>query len=199
MSIDFEPERQRYRVRWREAGRQRSRRFVARDEAEDFAASITIPAPSVPRVMTASAAPNGDGVYAYGTAAGMRWRFVFRQSDGSLTTRLGFASRSAAVAARRTAIEQVLRGEVRASRETSAEFWEATLEVKRPYVTPGTLQDYATQGRKPSTVVRRPTAGGDRRGPRAWLARGHGRAGRWRRDQRQDGQQRPHVPVDDAR
>jgi integrase len=73
---------------------------------------------------------------------------VFRQSDGSLTTRRGFPSRSAAVAALRTAIEQVRRGEVRASRETFAEFWASVLEAKRPYVTGGTLQDYATQGRK---------------------------------------------------
>jgi hypothetical protein len=92
--------------------------------------------------------PSGDGVYAYATGAGTRWRFVFRQSDGSLTTRRGFASRSAAVAARRTAVEQVRRGEVRASRETFAEFWNAVLEAKRPYVTAGTLQDYTTQGRK---------------------------------------------------
>jgi hypothetical protein len=48
----------------------------------------------------------------------------------------------------RTAIEQVRRGEVRASRETFAEFWATVLEAKRPYVTAGTLQDYATQGRK---------------------------------------------------
>jgi hypothetical protein len=45
-------------------------------------------------------------------------------------------------------IEQVRRGEVRASRETFAEFWASVLEAKRPYVTAGTLQDYTTQGRK---------------------------------------------------
>jgi hypothetical protein len=92
--------------------------------------------------------PGGGGVYSYATAAGPRWRFVFRQSDGSLTTRRGFPSRGAAVAGRRTAIERVRRGEVRASRETFAEFWATVLEAKRPYVTAGTLQDYATQGRK---------------------------------------------------
>jgi hypothetical protein len=148
MSIDFEPGRQRYRVRWREAGRQRSRRFAKRDAAEAFAASLEPSAPSGPRPVPAPSAPSGDGVYVYATAAGTRWRFVFRQSDGSLTTRRGFASRTSAVAARRTAIEQVRRGEVRASRETFAEFWAALLEDKRPYVTAGTLQDYATQGRK---------------------------------------------------
>lgn len=40
MSIDYEPERQRYRVRWREAGRQRSRRFTSRTAAEAFGASL---------------------------------------------------------------------------------------------------------------------------------------------------------------
>jgi hypothetical protein len=34
----------------------------------------------------------------------------------------------------------VRRGEVGVSRETFAEFWDAVLEVKRPYVTAGTLQ-----------------------------------------------------------
>jgi len=88
------------------------------------------------------------GVYAYDTAAGPRWRIVYRQSDGSPTTRRGFESRGAAVAARRAAVERVRRGEVRASRETFAEFWASVLEAKRPYVTAGTLQDYMTQGRK---------------------------------------------------
>lgn len=144
MSIDFEPQRQRYRVRWREAGRQRSRRFATREEAEAFAASLAAPpSPALPVHDEA----NGDGVYSYATTAGIRWRFVFRQSDGSLTTRRGFASRGAAVAARRTTLEQVRRGEVRASRDTFGEFWTRVLEDKRPYVTAGTLQDYATHGR----------------------------------------------------
>lgn len=148
MSIDFEPERQRYRVRWREADRQRSRRFASRTEAEAFAVSLTPPTPTPHATSAARYEPDGGGVYTYATAAGTRWRFVFRQSDGSLTTRRGFSSRSAAVTARRTAIEQVRRGEVRASRETFAGFWASVLEAKRPYVTAGTLQDYATQGRK---------------------------------------------------
>jgi hypothetical protein len=47
------------------------------------------------------------GVYVYETATGMRWRIVFRQSDGSLTTRRGFESRGAAVAARGARVELV--------------------------------------------------------------------------------------------
>jgi hypothetical protein len=90
----------------------------------------------------------GGGVYAYETTDGTRWRFVFRQSDGRLTSRRGFTSRSAAAAARATAVEEVRRGDVRATRDTFGEFWLKVLEAKRPYVTAGTLQDYATHGRK---------------------------------------------------
>ena len=47
---------------------------------------------------------------------GSRWRFVFRQSDGTLTTRRGFTSRRAAAAARRTArrVDRARRGQARA-------------------------------------------------------------------------------------
>ena len=89
MSIDFEPERQRYRACWREAGRQRSRRFASRADAEAFAASLTAP---TRHTQAARTEPSGSGVYSYATAAGTGWRFVYRQSDGSLTTRRGFPS-----------------------------------------------------------------------------------------------------------
>jgi hypothetical protein len=36
MSVDYEQDRQRYRVRWREHGKQRSRRFRTEDEARAF-------------------------------------------------------------------------------------------------------------------------------------------------------------------
>jgi hypothetical protein len=39
MSIDFEAERQRYRARWREGGRQR-RRYVRAQDAEDVRAAL---------------------------------------------------------------------------------------------------------------------------------------------------------------
>jgi hypothetical protein len=146
MGIDFEPDRDRYRVRWREGGRRRSRRFKTKTEAEAFLASIAAgiarPEPDAPLER------GRDGVYPYRTAAGIRWRFVFRQSDGSLTTRRGFVSRPAAVTARRAAMEGVRRGEIRVARERFAEFWQDTLQAKRPYVTASTLQDYVTHGRK---------------------------------------------------
>ncbi|WP_028061485.1 tyrosine-type recombinase/integrase [Candidatus Solirubrobacter pratensis] len=37
---------------------------------------------------------------------------------------------------------------MRVTRATFSELWAQLLEAKRPYVTAGTLQDYATQGRK---------------------------------------------------
>jgi hypothetical protein len=132
VSIDHEPDRQRYAFAGvsrpsaqpavRRARRGRGLRRVARD-----AARVRV---RRGRRATASTPPRlaHGGVY------------VFGASDGSLTTRRGFTSRSGAVAARRTAIEQVRRGEVGVSRETFAEFWDAVLEVKRPYVTAGTLQ-----------------------------------------------------------
>jgi len=144
MSIDYESDRQRYRVRWRENGRQRSRRFRSREQAEAFAASL---APDEPPPAPASD-PDGGGVYSYETSRGRRWRFVYRQSDGRLTTRRGFTSRSAAVSARARVVELVRRGELRATRHTFREFWADLLETKRAYVTAGTLQDYTTHGRK---------------------------------------------------
>ncbi|MDA0161252.1 site-specific integrase [Solirubrobacter ginsenosidimutans] len=146
MSIDYEPSRDRYRVRWRKNGKQRSRRFATRDEAEGFEASLS-PQPEEPEPPQ-SVEPSGGGVYPYETSDGRRWRFVFRQSDGGLTTRRGFTSRTAATTARGRAIEEVRRGEVRVNRDEFAVFWAALLEAKHPYITPGTLQDYTTHGRK---------------------------------------------------
>lgn len=147
MSIDYEPGRRRYRVRWREHGRQRSRRFLSRSDAEAFAASLK-PTPEAPPA-TPLAEPDGSGVYAYATTAGARWRLLYRQSDGTLTTRRGFETRAAAVAARAAAIDAVRRGQLKVvSPATFAECWSKFLELKRPYVTAGTLQDYDTHGRK---------------------------------------------------
>jgi integrase len=93
-------------------------------------------------------APWSDGVYAYETGEGIRYRFLFRQADGSLSTRRGFTSRRAAVTARRRLIESIERGEVKPARETFGEFWNRYLEERRPYLTSGTLIDYEAHGRK---------------------------------------------------
>jgi hypothetical protein len=79
MHIDYEQDRHRYRVRWREDGRYRSRRFKTQEEAERFAASISEPPTGAP--LDVAARPGGDGVYEYSTSKSRRWRSVFRQSD----------------------------------------------------------------------------------------------------------------------
>src|SRR5690242_7596251 len=132
MSVHHDGDRDRWVVRWREAGRQRARRFADEAAARRFDAQVAPPPPAVVE-------RGRGGVYAYETTDGPRWRYVFRQSDGRLTSRRGFTSRAAAVHARATAVEQVRRGEVRASRETFGEFWATLLDAKRPYVTAGTL------------------------------------------------------------
>ena len=80
---------------------------------------------------------SGDGVYAYSTNAGVRYRFVFRQSDGTLSSRRGFRSRQAAAAARRNVVASVDRREITVCREDFADFWDRFVADKRPYLTPG--------------------------------------------------------------
>lgn len=145
MSVHFDRVRERWIVRWREAGRQRARRFASESQARAFDARVA-PARAVAAVDERQA--GGGSVYAYKTREGARWRFVFGQSDGRLTSRRGFTSRSAALAARAIAVEEVRRGDVRVTRDTFGEFWAKVLEAKRPYITAGTLQDYTTQGHK---------------------------------------------------
>jgi integrase len=87
-------------------------------------------------------------VYSYGTATGVRWRFIYRRSDGTQTTKRGFASERAALAARRRLIEQVERGEVRHTKETFNGYWERWLTRRRPYLEPGTWTGYEIAGRR---------------------------------------------------
>ena len=88
------------------------------------------------------------GVYSYQTGDGVRWRFVYRRSDGTQTTKRGFASERAARDARRRLIEQVERGEVRHTKETFAGYWERWLAQRRPYLEAGTWTGYEIAGRK---------------------------------------------------
>ena len=98
MSVHYDPDRARFVVRWRESGRQRSKRFRSEEEAVAFDAKRE--APILLRAEPAQRA-GGDGVYAYSTGPGVRYRFVFGQSDGTLSSRRGFLTRAAAAAARR--------------------------------------------------------------------------------------------------
>jgi integrase len=140
MSVHYEPDRDRWAVRWRQAGRNRARRFTTEEQAEAFDASLHPPTPKVK--------PVGDGVYPYATRAGVRFRFMFRQSDGKVSTRRGFTSRRAAVIARRHVIESIERGELKVARVTFGTFWTELLEERRPYLAPGTFVDAEIHGRK---------------------------------------------------
>lgn len=148
MSIHFDASRDRFVVRWKQDGRRRVRRFHSESEAMAFDASLLRPVH--PRPIPASVPPAavGDGIYAYEIRGGTRFRFVFRQSDGTLSTRRGFPSRRAAATARRRLVESIERGEVKVARETFETFWLRLLEERRPYMTKGSAEDFATHGRK---------------------------------------------------
>ncbi|MGH2969901.1 MAG: hypothetical protein ACRDK0_12675, partial [Solirubrobacteraceae bacterium] len=144
MSVHYDPDRHRFVVLWREDGRQRSKRFVLEDEAVAVDASMRA-AVHVPKPSTRA---GGDGVYAYATKSGVRYRFVFRLSDGTLSSRRGFVSRPAAAAARRKLMASIERCEVVVYRETFGVFWERFVKERRVYLTAGSHLDLVTHGRK---------------------------------------------------
>lgn len=157
MGVQYDPQRRKFVVRWHEDGRKRCRRFATETEAAEFDASLARLrgrpanpdlAGHVAKLERRLAEARGEGVYAYETRAGLRWRVVFRQSDGTISSRRGFTSRRAAVAARRRLIESVDRGEVTVSRETFETFWNRFLADRGAYMTRGSHTDLATHGRK---------------------------------------------------
>jgi hypothetical protein len=105
---------------------------------------------SSPAARRADTARHGRSgcVYSYKIADGVRWRFVYRRSDGTQTTKRGFASERAAVAARHRLIEQVERGEVRHTKEPFSGYWERWLARRRPFLEAGTWTGYEISGRK---------------------------------------------------
>lgn len=137
-----------WEVRWRDAtGRRRARRFASEDAARAFDEALSEVSPAARRADTACHGRNG-GVYAYRTTDGVRWRFVYRRSDGTQTSKRGFASERAAREARRRLIERVERGEVRHTKETFGGYWARWLSRRRPYLEPGTWAGYEIDGRK---------------------------------------------------
>jgi integrase len=72
---------------------------------------------------------------------------VIRRSDGTLTSKRGFSSETAARTARRRAVEKDDRGEVRHTRETFGAFFERWLARRKPYVEHGTWTAYERDGR----------------------------------------------------
>jgi len=71
VSLDFDRSKQRWRVRRREQGRQRSRRFKTHPEALAFERSLVTEAESPHAVRPERA--GGDAVYPYSTDAGVRY------------------------------------------------------------------------------------------------------------------------------
>jgi hypothetical protein len=153
MGVQYDKTRRKYVVRWREDGRQRNRRFATQEAAETFNATLdrrrARPSEPVAPIVGPPPEPQrGDGVYAYQTKDGRRWRFTFRHAGGSTSSRRGFTSRQAAVTAKRKLLESIDRHEVKPARETFGSFWAKLVIEKRPYMTGGSLQDFETHGRK---------------------------------------------------
>lgn len=134
-----------WEVRWRDAtGRHRSRRFVDEEAAQAFDESIHDQG-VVDRRKTERG--RGGGVYPYKTATGTRWRYLIRRSDGTMTTKRGFSSESAARTARRRLTEKQERGEVVHTKESFGEFFPRWLKRRRPYISEGTWKAYERDGR----------------------------------------------------
>ncbi len=134
-----------WEVRWRDStGRQRSRRFASEEAAHEFDGSMH----ERKRVERRDRHGHSGGVYPYITADATRWRFVYRRSDGTQTTKRGFLSEKAARDARRRLVEKIERGEVRHTKESFETFWTRWLARRKPYVELGTWESYEVQGRK---------------------------------------------------
>jgi hypothetical protein len=195
VSIHFDASRGRFVVRWKQDGRRRIRRFASEADAIAFDASLRGPVRRAAIADSVSSAPAGDGVYAYETRAGTRYRFVFRQSDGALSTRRGFTSQRAAATARRRLVESIERGEVKVARETFESFWLRVLEEKRPYMTDGSAEDFEAHGRKRLLPSLGDPARPHRQAGGAWLDDRHARPGRGWRVGAEDRQQRADMLV----
>ena len=97
MGVQYDKTRRKYVVRWREDGRQRNRRFATQEAAETFNETLhrrrARPSEPVAPIVRPPPEPQlGDGVYAYQTKDGRRWRFTFCHADGSTSSRRGFTN-----------------------------------------------------------------------------------------------------------
>src|SRR3954452_3116588 len=98
--------------------------------------ATTIAQPEGARMAPKQRGSDGS-IYSYKTKDGTRWRFMFRDSRGRQSTRRGFTSRREAQRERERLLGKVHRGEIRASREDLAGFWERYLHARRPYLENG--------------------------------------------------------------
>jgi integrase len=127
-------------VRWRQDGRQRSRRFATEPEALAFEEGLS-GGSGKPR----SSTPN---VYPYETRAGIRWRYSYRDSRGRASSKRGFTSERAAARDRARTVALVRDRGLYVSRLTFGEFFPDWLRTRRPYLAAGTWIDYEIHGRK---------------------------------------------------
>ena len=139
MSVQFDPSRKRWVVRWYEAGRQRSRRFQDAPAARRFDAERALARATARDATTAIVArelmllwarfdeierqlpddARTTGVYPYATREGVRWRVAVTREDGTTTTRRGYKTPEAALRAR----ERLAHPTAPANNESFAAFW----------------------------------------------------------------------------
>ena len=153
MSVQFDSSRNRWVVRWYEAGRQRSRRFALEAPARAFDAERH-EAKAAARDATAARLAGelarlrvrvetiedqlpvdarDTGIYAYVTKQGVRWRIAVKQPDGIITTRRGYRSNKAACRAR----DRLTHAEPPGAEASFGCFWRRWLAEKQPYMTEG--------------------------------------------------------------
>jgi hypothetical protein len=118
MGVHYDHTREKHTVRWTQDGRRRIKCFDTEREAIAFDETVRIGAARPELRETERAIPEpkrGDGIYSYETAKGRCWRFTFRESDGTLSSRRGFTSRAAAATSKRRLLEEIRRGELTVS------------------------------------------------------------------------------------
>jgi integrase len=135
-----------WEVRWRDrSGRRRAKRFATEEAARAFDEVVWETLPTEREAATRYGAKGG--VYAYETAQGTRWRYVFRRTDGKQSSKRGFTSQRAARDALRRLLEQIERGEIRHTDETFGAWWQRWLRRRKPYLEPNAWRAYDVDGR----------------------------------------------------
>src|SRR4051812_7443116 len=140
-----------WKVAWRD-GKQRSARFASEAEARAFDAlaneakaawleggGVT---PLVPVEETGTRVDLPEGVFAYGTRAGTRFRF-----NAGGTTRRGFTTPEAALIEKGRFEERRERGQVAIGRVRFEPAWERYLAYKRPRISDGAYENLERDGR----------------------------------------------------
>jgi hypothetical protein len=164
MSVQFDPSRNRWVVRWYESGRQRSRRFHDAAAARRFdaerararaAARHSTTAPVARELMLLRARVNEverqlpidarmTGLNPCATREGVRWRIAITHKDGTTTTRRGYQTRDAAIRGR----ERLAQPIPATTTMSFAAFWHQWLATKRPDLSEGSIQDLRAHGSK---------------------------------------------------